>query len=215
MSFANNKKTFLSKSDKSKKGSIDVRVVPLLETINSLPMLFSTSSCSGRVYLWRGSGKKNETEWIRMSHDQIDVSFFEVANSELLGEDSENKSDGVKVVIWLRFESSIFHVCCESMGVANALLDLARKFYKKSSILGASNKIIVEIRAGDIIEMPFYVGSQCVFSGDRVWLVSLINSKMDLMWERMELFLKSLTADVFLGEGDFSAISKKWKMQGR
>ena len=172
MTFPNDKKTFLAKLDKSKKGSIDERGVPLLNTVNALENYYTTSSCSGRVYLWSGSGKKNETQWLKMSHDPIALDFFEL--------------DNPKGVVWLRFESSIFHICCKDLESANSLLLKARTYYKKSSILTASNKIIVEIRGGDVIEMPFYIDGERVFSGDFVWLFSLINSKMNLMWNKME-----------------------------
>ncbi len=182
--FANEKKTFLSKIDKSKKGGIDVRAIPLLETINSYESMFSTSSCSGRVYLWRGSGKKNETEWVTMSHDPISESFF--------GLDLQVKEKGV---VWIRFESSIFHVCCDTIETANWLLLCCREHYKRSAILSASNKIIVEIKGGDIIEMPLYVDGICVFSGDVSWLTALVNTKMDLMWKRMDAFKVTLAKE--------------------
>ena len=76
MTFENDKKTFLMKVDKSKKGEIDDRVISLMKTINALPDFYTTSSCSGRVYLWQGTGKKNETEWIKVSHDLIDDDLF-------------------------------------------------------------------------------------------------------------------------------------------
>ncbi len=167
MPFSNEKKNFLAKLDKSKKGSIDERGIPLLNVVNALENYYTTSSCSGRVYLWRGSGKKNELEWLKMSHNP-------------------------KGLVWLRFESSIFHICCKDIKSANWLLDKVRMYYKKSSILTASNKIIVEIRGGEVIEMPFYVDGKMVFSGDLMWLLKLINAKMNVMWDKIEKLQKAL-----------------------
>ena len=78
MTFMNNKKTFLAKVDQSKKGSIDARVTPLLDTINKKADYYTTSSCSGRVYLWKGTEKKSEMEWLRVSHDLIDEDFVKI-----------------------------------------------------------------------------------------------------------------------------------------
>lgn len=168
----NEKKTFLAKSDKSKKGSIDTRMLPVMGVVNASAHYYTTSSCSGRVYFWQGSGKKNETEWIKISHDLIDASFLEIPAR--------------KGAVWLRFESSILHIACDSLEAANLLLDAVKGLYKKSSILTARNKIIVEIRGGELIEMPFYQDGKLVFCGDREWLVELINQKMEKNWKRLE-----------------------------
>src|SRR3989338_7510974 len=105
MSFENEKKNFLTKLDKSKKGSVDDKIRPLLEIINAHPCYYTTSSCSGRVYLWRGSGKKNETEWIKMSHNPITEDFLTPPPS--------------KGVVWLRLEPVIIHVCAKDLESAN------------------------------------------------------------------------------------------------
>ncbi len=164
MTFLNQKKTYLAKADKSKKGDIDEKVIPLLKKINQRLDYYTTSSCSGRVYLWKGTGKKSETQWLKVSHDLIDENFFE--------------GDETKDVIWLRLEGMILHVACRDLDAANILLEKARKFYKKSGILSASNKIIVEVRGSEFIEMPLYKEGQLLFSGDLKWLQDLVNTKL-------------------------------------
>ena len=177
MNFANNKKTGLAKADKSKKGGIDAKVISLLETINALPDYYTTSSCSGRVYLWKGTGKKSETSWIRVSHDLIEENFFETDEKDL---------------VWLRLEGAILHVACKDLEAAHTLLEKARKFYKKSCILSASAKIIVEIRGSEFMEMPLYKEGKLLFSGDLKWLKEIINQKLEKMWVDMEKFRKML-----------------------
>ena len=178
MNFPNDKKTYLAKSDKSKKGGIDEKVIPLLKTINALQDYYTTSSCSGRVYLWKGTGKKSETQWLKVSHDLIDENFFDC--------------DEEKDLVWLRLEAVILHIACKDLEAAYALLEKARKFYKKSCILSASAKIIVEVRGSEFIEMPFYKEGELLFSGDIEWLKDLINSKLEKMWKDMEEFRKIL-----------------------
>ena len=176
--FLNDKKTFLAKLDKSKKGDIDERILPLIKIINSKPNYYTTSSCSGRVYFWRGSGKKNENEWINVHHELIDASFFEL----------EDKSG----LIWLRLEPMILHIACKDLDSANLLLEKIRILYKKSCILSASHKIIIEIRGSEMIEMPFYENGKLLFNGERDWLIGLINEKMSKIWKGIEKLEKEI-----------------------
>ncbi|MBI2125076.1 hypothetical protein HYU08_00815, partial [Candidatus Woesearchaeota archaeon] len=152
--------------------------IPLLETINALSDYYTTSSCSGRVYLWKGTGKKSETQWLRVSHDIIQEEFF--ACSEKGG------------LVWLRLEGMILHVACKDLQSAHTLLEKARKFYKKSCILSASSKIIVEIRGSEFMEMPLYRDGELLFSGDFSWLKEIINQKLEKMWKDMEKFKKTV-----------------------
>lgn len=176
--FPNNKKTFLVKLDKSKKGEIDEKIISLLKIINSKSDYYTTSSCSGRVYLWKGSGKKNETEWLKVSHELIDRNFFELK--------------AVSGLVWLRLEDLILHVCCKDLDSANKLLELSRRIYKKSCILSASNKIVVEIRGSEFVEMPLYQDGKLLFNGEMGWLAGLVNSRLKKIWEKMEKFSKTL-----------------------
>ena len=178
MNFPNNKKTYLAKSDKSKKGDIDIKIIPLLETINALPDYYTTSSCSGRVYLWKGTGKKSETQWLKVSHDLIEEDFFELIDD--------------KGLVWLRLEAVILHIACKDLKAAHTLLEKARKFSKKSCILSASSKIIVEIRGSEFMEMPLYRDGELLFSGDFSWLKEIINQKLEKMWKDMEKFKKTV-----------------------
>lgn len=175
--FLNNKKTFLSKLDKSKKGDLDEKIISLIEAINQKQNYYTTSSCSGRVYLWCGSGKKNETQWLKVSHDLTKEDFYQTKESGL---------------IWLRLEDFILHVCCDNLESANRFLNLARKLYKKSSILTISSKIIVEVRGSEFLEMPLYLDGQELFSGDFKWLTNLINIKMKRIWKKELEFEKSI-----------------------
>ena len=178
MNFPNDKKTFLAKLDKSKKGSVDEKAIPLLETINALPDYYSTSSCSGRVYLWKGTGKKSETQWLKVSHDLIEDDFF--------------NCDEEKELVWLRLEGAIWHIACKDLETANVLLEKARRFYKKSCILTASSKIIVEVRGSEYMEMPLYKEGKLLFSGDLLWLKGMINQKLEKVWKDTEKLRKIL-----------------------
>ena len=178
MNFSNEKKTFLSKLDKSKKGEVDEKVKPLLEKINTFSEYYTTSSCSGRIDLWMGGGKKNQSEWLKVSHDLITEDFFKVQFPAGL--------------VWLRLEPFIMHICCNTLETANLLLEKAKKIYKKSCILTAQNKIIVEIRGSEAIEMPFALDGKMLFNGDTDWLIKLLNDKMEKIEEGIQKFQLSI-----------------------
>lgn len=184
--FLNEKKTFLAKPDKSKKGSIDEKTINLVEAINRGNDYYTTSSCSGRVCLWKGSGKKNETEQLKVSHNLIDADFLKIDSNQ------NNAVQNDPDTIWLRLEPFILHVACRDMDSAGDLLETARRLYKKSSLLSISSKIIVEIRGSEFLEMPFCHDGNLLFSGDLNWLAGLINAKLNRMWLNMEHFRKIL-----------------------
>ena len=179
MTFANQKKTFLAKLDRSKKGSIDEKAKPIIKAINETENYYTTSSCSGRVYFWQGAGKKNQTEWIKVSHDLIRKSFFNIQEPQ--------------GTIWLRYESFIIHIACKDIQAAKKLLLLAQNTFKKSSILSISNKIILEIRGSSFIEMPFYNDNEIIFNGSTIWLKDLINTKLKNNWKKIEKLKKEIT----------------------
>ncbi len=176
MTFENQKKTFLAKLDQSKKGSIDEQAKEVISIVNSLKDYYTTSSCSGRVYFWQGDGKKNNTEWLKVSHELINLDFFEISSQEM---------------VWLRYEGFIIHIACRDLDKANELLSNVQKLYKKSCILSMSNKIIVEIRDSNFIEMPFYQ-SNLLFTGSLEWLKEEINQKLKKNWEKISLLTSLL-----------------------
>jgi len=200
MTFTNEKNTFLAKLDKSKKGSIDERAIPLITTINKKDNYYTTSSCSGRVYLWSGTGKKNETQWIKVSHDPIKVDFLKLDNIhshdpikvDFLKLDNIQSSQESEQIIWLRLEAFIMHIACKDINAANQLLEQVHPIFKKSCILTASNKIIVEIRGSEFIEMPIYKDNFLIFSGDLNWLTDLINQKLQKIWLGIDKFEKMM-----------------------
>ena len=80
------------------------------------------------------------------------------------------------------------HICCKDLDVANALLEKAKKIYKKSCILTAQNKIILEIRGSEAMEMPFALEGKVLFNGKRSWLVEFLNEKMKRIEEQNKNF---------------------------
>jgi tRNA (guanine37-N1)-methyltransferase len=71
--FENSKNQCLGKRDKSGAGRIDPKAVDICAVVNDLPQYYTTSSCAGRCFLYRGQGIKSTTDFtrFRVSHDKI------------------------------------------------------------------------------------------------------------------------------------------------
>lgn len=72
--FQQRKKTFLGKDDKSSAGGIDAHAREICAVINDhWEDAFTTSSCSGRAFLWRGDGVKSTDNFqrFRVTHELI------------------------------------------------------------------------------------------------------------------------------------------------
>lgn len=78
--FEHRKQTFLAKCDKSSAGEIDEKAREICAELNARPAFFTTSSCSGRAFIWRGDGVKSTdcfSRW-RVSHDLVDAGYFDL-----------------------------------------------------------------------------------------------------------------------------------------
>ncbi len=144
MTFDHDKKVFLGKADKSTKGSIDDEIKPLCDMINSLDDYYTTSSCAGRAMLIKmpASGKKNEAEWLFVSHDKTD-------SKQLISALSSVPEDSV----WFRYEPFILHVAARTVEHAVKLLNLVHDLgIKRAGIISISNKIVLEIIGNEHID---------------------------------------------------------------
>ena len=104
MNFKKEKLYFLNKKDKSKKGSIDKEILPLINKINSHNNYYTTSSCSGRIVLLiKKSDKKTDTKWLFKKHSNVKFNEIKKALTNIS-----------QYEIWFRFEPAIFHIACKT-----------------------------------------------------------------------------------------------------
>lgn len=171
------KKNFLSKQDKSKKGSVDQKIKGLTDKINSLEPYYTTSSCAGRILLFKEpeSGKKNEGEWLFVSHNILNKKGVEEITNIVAG--LSNKEN-----IWFRFEPAILHVVCKNIDSARSLLKLVRDCgFKQAGIIGITkDKFTLEIRSSERIDVPVNVVK------DFDSLISVANGKLEESWKKVE-----------------------------
>lgn len=144
--FNTQKKDTLAKIDKSKKGSIDPIIAPLLDTINSFSSYYTTSSCSGRIMLFAAQDKKKDAIWHFVSHDKVSINGLQEALNT-------RPKDTLMSLLTL---GAIIHVACDSIESAQKFLTSARSVgFKKAGIYTISKKkILVEAVAPEHLEVP-------------------------------------------------------------
>ncbi|CAE8675448.1 unnamed protein product [Polarella glacialis] len=222
--FEQRKRTFLGKRDKSSAGAIDARAVEVCEELNKRPAFFTTSSCAGRAFLWRGDGVKSTdsfTRW-RVSHDLVEEhteKYFDLAgledpnasgaassslgksqrpelSSRQLLDAAESSTGGGPGITWLRFEPFILHVCCRDFTAAAALMAAARTVFKNVGLQGwGKSQLIVAIWGDEGLDMPL-AGPAGVplFCGQEAWLQGLVNSRHMRNWGKIDRFTAALRA---------------------
>lgn len=137
MDFQIQKNQILNRADKSKKGSIDEEVRKTVELVNSLHDYYTTSSCSGRIFLIEipESGKKNEARWLFMKHSAAKFSEIKKALKKISCKE-----------VWLRQESFILHICCRNIKVAQAILSICQKAgIRRAGAISMGKRILIEV----------------------------------------------------------------------
>jgi len=133
--FEREKQLVLARKDNSRKGSIDGRILSLVNTFNGKPEYYTTSSCSGRIMLLVPGATKKETCWTFVSHEPITLGQLRQGMKRLPTAD-----------VWLRQEAMILHVCCKTLNDANKLLQWSKDCgFKRAGIISLRPRIIMEI----------------------------------------------------------------------
>jgi len=183
--FDHEKKMFREqKPDKSRKNSIDVPIKELIELINQKKDCYTTSSCSGRIMILQkpDEGKKHETEWVYVTHDRANV---KEANEALFN----RKGD-----VWFKQEPIILHICCRDIESAQQIVDIA-KFVglKKSGIMNARKRILVEIVGPDLMETIIIKDGNMLLNFESFSiLINEANKRMDKNEKKICAFEKEM-----------------------
>lgn len=183
MDFSKEKAQFLSKPDKSSKGSIDREIKPLLDLINRKAEYCTTSSCSGRIVLLRDSERKREGALVFISHGKVTFSQMKKA---LLG------IPKTKETIYMKHEPAIMHVACSSFNDAMKLLTMARNCgWKRSGMISRSN--VIELISTEQLAAPVAIGGKPVI--DDAYLKVLVKEANGKL-ERTRKKISRLTSEM-------------------
>ena len=191
MNFQKEKKEFLAKKDKSKKGNIDNKIKKLVNKINSLNDFYTTSSCSGRILLLAipKSNKKNEVRYLFCSHKKTQYNNIKKPLKTIIAK--------IKNDIWLRVDPVILHIACKDIITAKKFLNIARDIgFRRSGMISiGKNRIIMELISTEKIETIVSKNGKLVI--DENYFKILIkegNKKLERTWEKIDKFYDKLNA---------------------
>ena len=186
--FQKEKSDFLSKNDKSKKGSIDEDAVKIVNEINSKDDYYTTSSCAGRIVLLEmKSPRKYECSWIFKKHDKatFDEIFYSLQNKKF------------RFPIWFKQQPLILHVACRNLESAKKFLEIARKIFHRAGIIAITErKITLEIIGSENLET---IVKDKNFAVDEKYLEELIkyaNRNFAENKKRINDFLKEIESSL-------------------
>lgn len=186
--FNKDKTTYLNKlykPDKSKKGTVDELMIPLIDEINKKENYFTTSSCSGRISLFtrNDSTKKYDADWIFVSHNKVSLNEIKAS---LLNLPSS--------IVFFKQESFILHVCCKTLQDANNLMKLVNESGIKDYGLISSNKrFIVKIVGTEKIDSPIANNKQLLVDENYLnFIISLANKKLETTHKKIKKLYENI-----------------------
>ncbi|GIY18597.1 tRNA wybutosine-synthesizing protein 3 homolog [Caerostris darwini] len=186
MEFTDKKEIVLKKIDLSKKGSIDDKIIDLVNFINDQECFVTTSSCSGRTSVFVHSEcRKKGCDWLFLSHD--------IVNYEDVIQALKNHTGSAV----LKFEPFVLHVQCSTIEDAQKLhtASIESGFRNSGMSISKKGKIISAIRSTLSLEVPMSCDGNLLISHEYIcYIVNICNEKMKENWERIKrLFLKLKT----------------------
>ncbi len=181
--FDNEKRQALSKTDKSKKQSFDVRIKQLIKLINSKPNFYTTSSCAGRILVATIGDKKYKTKWLMATHEKAKNTDVKKAIANL-----------PKQKVYLKQEGFILHIACKELKDAQGLLNLANSAgVRRRGILSIEPRIIVELSGSHHFETLIAKKGICLCDNNHLQeLVKESNNRLTANWKSIARLTKEI-----------------------
>ena len=177
--------------DFSFKGSVDAPIVELVHFLNSLQDYFTTSSCSGRVSVFRSGLTAKQIRWILVKHRLFLKNEILDAIQSI---DLEDK-DFVDSLVTLKCEAFILHINCRDLESAKSLHNIATLCgFRESGIKLGNKKIILAVRTtANGMELPIAKGSELIVSQSYLDLIiNECNVRLASNFSRIDKFLTEL-----------------------
>ncbi len=148
----------LIEGDRSRKGSVDTAIVDLIEEMNRHPLMYTTSSCSGRVSLFEedlmGCVGRKGGEWIYVSHQEPEWNELYDA-MQRWREGDGTKREGKDKRWNFRFEPFIVACECGTLETARMLVQIGREAgFRESGIVLGKDRIQATVRSAARTEIP-------------------------------------------------------------
>ena len=129
-------------------GLVDEGVISVLNSFNSHPDIFTTSSCAGRIQLivLPDIGRKDSVELRKKWHRPVE---FQEVKDAITNLDVPSNS-----IVILQGQSPIFHVSCRTMELAQKFRGIVHsQGWKYSSLItGNEDKWVVEVLSANRID---------------------------------------------------------------
>lgn len=170
--FKERKKAAIKKLlDAIKNNEVDAPIKNDLLKLNEFEIIYSTSSCAGRIALLVDKGNKKDSFFIGKWHDivkteEIVKRLKDHINNEL---------------IWFKQEPFIIHLVFPRSIYAYKVLKIARDVgFKHSGIISKrKEKVVLEINGIDRIDFPIVINSELTISLENLnKIVDLANAKL-------------------------------------
>lgn len=178
MTFETEKQGYLNelyKPDRSKKGGVDMEIAHIINLINDHKDWYTTSSCAGRIDILRVplSGRKDEAEWLYVSHAETRFEDLKPALERI-------RNESIQEPIWFRQEAPIFHIATRTVKDAQNIVDAAKFVgFKRSGIMATNKRIMVELTSTEFMDTIIAKDGQVLVSDEYLKiLVEEANKKL-------------------------------------
>ena len=181
------KKAFLARLSRDRcTGYFDEEMYSLVSIINSHPLMYTTSCCSGRI-----SMLEVKNPWTKLNARVIGKWHKKIEKEEVLEKISlyEGKKEPN---LWIIVQPPIIHVSCKNLETASKLVVYARNSgFKESGIFFANSKrVMVEIRSSEKTSIPLVLNGKKMLNEQNFnELIEYLNSLLEnlkLKIERLE-----------------------------
>jgi len=189
-SWERRKNSFLARLARDKSlGYFDEELDGLISLINSHPLMYTTSCCSGRVSLVKvlGGWTKSNARVVGKWHGEVKV-------EELTKHVKKDLGEGFS--LWLLLQPPIIHVACKDLSTAQMLVSKARNSgFKETGIFTVkSSHIMVDIKSSEKMGVPIVLDGEAILSMEKaVKLCEHLNAllkNLKLKIRRLEEALK-------------------------
>ncbi|HVQ01132.1 MAG TPA: hypothetical protein VMT57_06420 [Candidatus Thermoplasmatota archaeon] len=149
---------------------VDEGILPVLEMLNKMEGVYTTSSCAGRIVLLQipRLGDKREALFLGIWHRLITPAELSSA--------AKKATEGM---LWLLAQAPILHIGAENPEIANSLVKLAvSSGFKNSAIKTIGKKTMIELSSTERLDAP--IGRNgCLFcEGDYLHLLTEIANEV-------------------------------------
>ena len=176
--------------DFSPKGSIDAPIVHLVDFINGLPDFVTTSSCSGRISLYRDENSTKGIKWLKVVHGTVTAQQLKDAVT-----DQESTAAGNHIVA-LKCEGFILHIRCRDLDSGRRLHQVAMSCGFRESGLSVGQKMRVQLSIRTTafgLELPIAVGRNLILDDNALdIIVSEANRRLRCNFARTDRLLNSM-----------------------